>query len=228
MKRKLKANAMSLLLAMKERAWLSRPLPLATIPAEEIAAFGRLREILAESRLLQFLDKKQGERFLCVDEDLISQHYPGLDPLAGGLSPIDAFIYVYDGITAAERPRPRGKGDLRQFLGEVGFRQMLLALDRACKIHRFCAEHLRPDVVFIEPITQKPTIEARKEALGNHARAREVFQIIARNIQDEMAATDCDTPQVYRDAYQFACAMREALEPLARIAKQVRAFSYRP
>src|SRR5438309_1371481 len=100
MKRRQKIDPMSLLLALKERVWVDRPLPLAAIPGDEIAAFQMLADILAQSRLLQFLDKKQqtpaGERFLCVNEDLISQQYPRVDPLSGGLSRIDAFIYVYD------------------------------------------------------------------------------------------------------------------------------------
>jgi hypothetical protein len=224
--KRVKLDPLSLLLALKEKAKRDRPLPLARIPHEEIVAFRTLRDILAPSRLLPYLDKKvstrTGERFVCVNEDLVSLQYPGVDPLAGSLARIDAFIYVYEGITDADRPGARTKGDFRQFLGEGGFRQLLVELDRACKIHQFCTEHLHAARVILEPLTGKPTREARKEAFRLHARAKEVFLLIARKLQEEIAATEEDAPAVYRDAYQFACDMKTTLEPLARMGKEIK------
>jgi hypothetical protein len=227
MNRRPKRDPMSVLMSIKRKARANEPRPLAAVPPDEVAAFQRLREIIEQSKLLQFLDKRQqtekGERCVCVNEVLVSQQYPGLDPLAGSLTKIDAFIYVYDGMTGSQIPRPSAKGDLRQYLGEVGFRQMLLALQKGCEIHRFCTDHLRSDSVVIEPMTKKHTIDARKEAFAMHARAKEVFQQIAQKINDEIAASDADTPQVYQDAFQFAREMKAALEPLAAMGRQIRA-----
>jgi len=221
-----KRDPMSVLMSLREKAWVHMPDPLAAIPFEEMAAMQRLREIIDQSKLLQFLNQRhqteKGERFVCVDERLISQQYPGQDPLAGCLTKIDAFIYVYDGITGPQVPTVKSRGDLRQYLGEVGFRHMLLELEKGCKIHRLCSENLRDDWVVIEPISQKPTIEARKEAFAMHARAKEVFQQIAQRISSEIASSDADTPHVYKDAFQFACEMKAALEPLAAMGRRIR------
>jgi hypothetical protein len=225
--RRPKRDPMSVLMSLREKAWAHMPDPLAAIPLDEMAAMQRLREIIDQSKLLQFLDKRQqtekGERFVCVDETLIKQQYPGQDPLTGCLTKIDAFIYVYDAITGPQIPRVKSRGDLRQYLGEVGFRQMLLELQKGCEIHRFCSENLRDDWVVIEPISKKPSIEARKEAFAMHARAKEVFQQIGQKIKAEMASSDADTPQVYKDAFQFACEMKAALEPLAAMGRRIRA-----
>jgi hypothetical protein len=224
--RRPKRDPMSVLISMKEKAWKNQPAPLTAIPSDEIAAFQRLREILEQSRLLQFLDKRtqteSGERFVCIDETLINQLYPGQDPLAGCLTKIDAFIYVYDGITHLHTPRAKTRGDLRQYLSEVGFRQMLLELQQGCMIHRFCSNNLRTDLLAIDPLTNKPTIEARKDAFAMHARAKEVFKQIGQKINNEIEASDSDTPQVFKDALDFAREMKAALEPLATMGRRIR------
>ena len=69
------------------------------------------------------------------------------------------------------------------------------------------------------PWRGRPTAEARRDAFAIPALAREVFQQIARRIRGEVEA---DTPTVYRAAYRFACDVRQALEPLSRMGKQVR------
>jgi hypothetical protein len=165
---------------------------------------------------------------LCVNEALVSQQYPGQDPLTGSLTRIDAFIYVYDGMTGPGFTQTRSRGDIRQYLGEVGFRQMLLELQRACRVHRFCAENLRSDRIVMEPISKKPTAEARIEAFAMHARAKEVFLQIAQKINAEIDASDTDAPQVYKDAFEFSREMTAALEPLATMGRQVRASVPQP
>jgi hypothetical protein len=226
MSRRPKLDPMSVLVSIKKKMAAHRPAPLASLPREEIAAFQKLRELIEPGKLLPYLDKRektaQGERIVCINEELVGQHFPGVDPLNGRLPGIDAFIYVYDGITGHDRAAPKNRGDLRQFLGEVGFRQLLLELDKACKIHRFCADHLSPDRIVIEPLTKKPAIDARKAGFAIPARAKEVFQQFAKTISDEMAATAAQPPQVYQDAFQFARAMSVALEPLAMMGKQIR------
>jgi hypothetical protein len=221
---------MSVLLSIRDKRPAPRKvMPLTTLATEEVAAFHALRTIIEQSKLLQYLDKKElsshGERFVCINEALVEQNYPGLDPLSGRMPGIDAFIYVYDGITSHELRRATTPGDVRQYLGEIGFRQLLLELDKACKIHRFCCEHVRSSAYISEPITKKYLYDARRDALLIHARAREVFQQIANKIRLEMEAGNLETPPVYRDAYQFSCEMKQALEPLARIGKQIRMFA---
>lgn len=201
-------------------------MPLTSIDPDEIAAFQTLRAIIEQSKLLQYLDKKdpsaECQRVVCINEALIEQHYPGLDPLSGRLPGIDAFIYVYDGITSHELRRPAARGDVRQYLGEIGFRHLLLELDTACRIHRFCCDNVRTTGFVTEPLTKKTLIDARRDAFLIHAQAREVFQQIANKIQVEIESSNLETPAVYRHAYQFSCDMTQALEPLARIGKQVR------
>jgi hypothetical protein len=226
MRKRPKLDPMSILLSIRDKRPEPRKvMPLTTLAPEEVAAFQALRAIIEQSKLLQYLDKKDGERFVCINEALVEQNYPGLDPLSGRMPGIDAFIYVYDGITSHELRRKSTPGDVRQFLGEIGFRQLLLELDKACKIHRYCCERVRSSAYVTEPITKKYLYDARREALLIHARAREVFQQIAHKIHLEMVATDLETPPVYRDAYQFSCEMKQALEPLARIGKQIRMFA---
>jgi len=223
-----KLDPMSVLLSIRDKKPpLRKIVPLGTIAAEEVAAFAALRAIIEQSKLLQYLDRKEptahgDERLVSINEALIEQHYPGVDPLTGRLPGMDAFIYVYDGITSHQLRRPATPGDVRQYLGEVGFRQLLLELDKSCKIHRYCCEHLPSAATAIEPITNSHLAEARRRSLLIHARGREFFQQIANKLRAEMDASDLETPPVYRDAYQFACDMKHALEPLARIAKQVR------
>ena len=225
MKRR-KLNPLSVLTSLKRRMEASRPLPLVFVPHDENAAFQALRTLLAQSKLLPSLDHNQntarGERFVCINEDLLAQLYPGLSPFTHRLPSIDAFIYVYEGISDRDIVTKRDRGDLRPFLGEVGFRQLLRELERACKIHRFCIDNLRADRIVIEPITGKPTIEARKEAFGIPARGKEVFQQITLKISGEIEGTGADLPPVFSDARDFSHEMKMVLEPLARISKQVR------
>lgn len=227
MNRRPKRDPLSLLISLKQKMAAHKSVPLAVLPCEEIAAFQRLRALIEPGKLLPYLDKREasGARVATIDESVIAQHYPGVDPLTGRLPGIDAFIYVYDGITGHERTMPRTRGDLRQFLGEIGFRALLLELDRGCKIHRYCCDHLSPGKILIEPLTRKTTFEARKEAFAIHARAKEVFQQIAHKINDEMGATPDEPLQVYKEAFQFARDMRTALEPLALMARQVRGIA---
>ena len=228
MSKRQKLDPMSVLVSFRAKRAMPAPRPtlLPSIPPEEMSAFQGIRHIIEQSKLLPYLDKREltstGERVICISEDLVNQLFPGTDPLTGNLPAIDAFIYVYDGIIGHESHRARTKGDLRQFLGEVGFRQMLLELDKACRIHEFCCANVRRNGINIEPITKKNVIDARRDAFSIHARAKEVFQQIAMKIKHEMDAADFETPPVYHDAYQFACDMRLALEPLARIGKQIR------
>ena len=74
----------------------------------------------------------------------------------------------------------------------------------------------------MEPITSKPTIEARKEALAIHRRAREVFHQIGNRIAADINGSDSDLPRVLADACRCARTMTAVLEPLASIAQQVR------
>ncbi|MGH2551608.1 MAG: hypothetical protein ACRDHN_19655, partial [Thermomicrobiales bacterium] len=152
---------MSVLMSIREKAPAPKKAPpLPAISIDEVNAFQALRVILGQSRLLQYLDKKDitslSERVVSINENILAQHYPGIDPLSGRLPGIDAFIYVYDGITHHDLRRPSTRGDVRQYLGEIGFREMLLELDRACHIHRYCCEHARFDGYRLEPITNKP------------------------------------------------------------------------
>lgn len=229
LRKRQKLDPMSVLLSFREKQPTPRKsMPLTEIAPEEVAAFQVLSAIIGQSKLLQHLNKKessaQSQRFVCINEALVGEHYPGLDPLAGQLPGIDAFIYVYDGITPPGSPGRRtiSRGDVKQYLGEIGFRQLLLELDSACKIHRFCCDNLHAARFVTEPLTKKSLVDARRHAFLIHARAREVFQQIANKLRVEIEASDLETPPVYRDAYQFSCAMTQALEPLARIGKQVR------
>jgi hypothetical protein len=220
--RRQKLDPLSVLRAMRmQMPVVTRAQPLAAIPVHEISAFDAVHAHLQQSKLLPLLSTTH--TIVCITDELIRQHYPGIDPLAGGMAPIDAFIYVYEGMTEHERRRAWAKGDVSQFLGETGFRELLVELTRACRIHHFCSLNLRGDTVVTEPITKKPTIEARKEAFAVTARARVAFQQMAGKIEKEIAATGDDTPPVYRDAHQFARAMQNDLAPLASIGKQLRA-----
>jgi hypothetical protein len=98
----------------------------------------------------------------------------------------------------------------------------LLELHRACQIHQFCASNVHASRVVTEPITRKPTVDARKEAFAIHARAREVFHQIARRIGAEINGGGADLPRVLTDACRFAREMTVVLEPLANAARHVR------
>jgi hypothetical protein len=226
MSNKPKRDPVSVLTWFKRKCAAAAPAPLAFMAREELAAFRRLREIIGPSKLLPYLDQKQltpqGERPVYIDEALLARHYPGLDLLTGSLPGIDAFIYVYDGITGQEVQGTKTRGDLRHLLDQVGFRDMLLGLARACRIHQFCGDNVHGKRVVTEPLTRKPVSEARKEALAMPRQAKEVFRQIADRLAAELATAPDDAPQVIRDAKDFAHAMHEALEPLARIGKQLR------
>jgi hypothetical protein len=221
-----KTDPLSLLISLKRKNAATTPLPLVSIPPEEAAAFQALRQILGGGKLFAYLDKKEmtdhGERAVCINENLLAQVYPGLNPLTDSLPPFDSFIYVYEGVSGRDGILSANRGDLRQYLGELGFRQLLLELSRSCQIHQFCASHLRPNLVVIEPITGKATIEARRDALAIQARAREVFHQIAERIGAEIATSDADAPPVIAAAHRFACEMAAILSPLAWAGKRMR------
>jgi hypothetical protein len=227
MKKRPKLDPMSVLVSLRQkRSAAALPMPLASIPAEEIAAFQALRVLFEQNKLMPYLSTKeqtpQGERVVCINEDLLNQEYPRLNPLTDPLPGIDAFIYVYEGISGHDSHKRGAKGDPRLFLGELGFRELLLELAKACDIHRFCCGHLHREVVIVEPITQKPTADARRDAFAFSGRAKAVFQQIASRLRREMIALGNEPPQAYSDAYQFTCDIQHVLEPLARIGKQVR------
>jgi hypothetical protein len=224
MKRR-RIDPVSVLISLKKRSVAVRPAPLASIPADEIAAFQTLAQILQRSKLMAILDQKEatprGERAICIDEALLAKIYPGLNPLADPLPEIDAFIYVYEAMSGHDIVT-RAKGDLRQYLGGAGFRHLLLELKRSCQIHQFCVENLRGGQVVIEPITLKPTIEARKDALAIHGQAKEVFHQMAERMQREISAANGDLPRVFMDACRFAGEMTAMLTPLALAGRRVR------
>jgi hypothetical protein len=213
------------LVSLKDKLAAARPVPLAVIPPAEIAAFQTLRQTLARSRLFPHLEKKNtpdgGEQLVCINERLIASLYPGLDPLSDPLLEIDSFIYVYEGMSGRDIITSRARGDLRKHFGEVGFRQMLLELKRSCRIHQFCADNLRPDAILIEPITNKPTRDARKEALAIHPGAKAVFHQIAERISAEIDGDKLEVPRVLMDARRFAWEMKAILEPLAWASRQL-------
>lgn len=212
-----KNDPVSILYSFREKTVRPGPAPLTFIPPEENAVFQSLREALAASKLLAYLDKKEQ----CIDEELLAELYPDLDPLTDPLPEIDAYIYVYESMARRDVQTNGAKGDLRSFFGEGGFRRLFLELDRACRIHRFCAEHLTTSTVVVEPMTRKTIAEARKEAFAIHARAKEVFHQIALQISADME--EGDAPRVILDALRFAQRMAGILGPLAMLGRQVRA-----
>jgi hypothetical protein len=213
--RRKKTDPLSLLVSLKDKLAAARPVPLAVIPPAEIAAFQALRQALARSRLFPYLDQT-----VCINERLIANLYPGLDPLADPLLEMDSFIYVYESMSGRDINAGRARGDLRKHFSELGFRQMLLELNRSCRIHQFCADNLSNAVV-IEPITKKPTSDARKEALAIHPGAKAVFHQIAERISAEIDGDELEVPRVLMDARRFAWEMKAILEPLAWASRQL-------
>jgi hypothetical protein len=227
MKKRPKLDPLSVLMSLRQkRTALPAPTLLTSVLSEEIAGFQALSKLFEQSKLMPCLAEKeftdQGERIVSISEEVLGQHYPGLNPLCDRLPGLDAFIYVYDGITGHGSRKASVKGDVRPFLGERGFRELLIELASACSIHRFCWEHVNPNQVIVEPITKKPTSEARRDAFAILARAKAVFQQIASRLRSEMSALGSEPPQAYRDAYQFTCEIQQTLEPLVRMGKQVR------
>ncbi len=203
--------------------------PLAPISQDELTAFGVLRDVLATSKLIPNLgSKKDGGSDFVPAEELVKAAYPDCTPddllEAKSLTDIDAFIYVYDGIVGARKPIViKNPGDFRNLMNAEGFREMFAELEKACRIHKFCSEHVGTTTK--EPITGEIVSEARKLAFGYMGKSKEVMALMAKDIRVEI---DNGSTPVHEKALKFAGDFKDALEPLQKMGKEIKGTTGKP